>query len=203
MPWKNTGLRKRGTCASDKMQSDGAIVKELPELVTNAVVAVSKWVCLYDVLSLSPTTFFLDCLCRTLQTTFLLRVCIDHAKSMYWSEGYTFRGKAPRLAPAQLIAEHFLFAKRQRFFFFLRTWLHQSPFPHCCPFVLSLVNLGVTVIFYSLVVSVWTIIRDALLVGLATLGVTYAVFRAGKYIYVRRKVSDNIKRYPWHGWKCW
>ena len=65
-------------------------------------------------------------------------------------------------------------------------------------FALSLlkVNLGVTVNFYSLVVSVWTIIRDALLVGLATLGVTYAVFRAGKYIYVRRKVSDNNKRCP-------
>ena len=65
-------------------------------------------------------------------------------------------------------------------------------------FALSLfkVNLGVTMISYSLVVSVWTIIRDALLVGLATLGVTYAVFRAGKYIYVRRKVSDNNKQYP-------
>ena len=31
-------------------------------------------------------------------------------------------------------------------------------------------------------------IRDALLVGLVTLGATYAVYRTGKYIYVKRKV---------------
>ena len=32
-------------------------------------------------------------------------------------------------------------------------------------------------------------IRDVLLVGLATLSATYAVYRTGKYIYVKRKVS--------------
>ena len=169
MPWKNTGLRKRGTCASDKMQSDWAIVKELPELVTNAVVAVSKWECLYDVLCLSTPFFVLR-----LQN-FANDLFIDIA--IY--EGQPFFCFSTHLAAPVTISTLLSFC-----------------------FVL-LVNLGVTVIFYSLVVSVWTIIRDALLVGLATLGVTYAVFRAGKYIYVRRKVSDNIKRYPWHGWKCW
>jgi len=37
--------------------------------------------------------------------------------------------------------------------------------------------------------AVVAVSKDALLVGLTTLGVTYAVFRAGKYIYVRRKVG--------------
>ena len=31
-------------------------------------------------------------------------------------------------------------------------------------------------------------IRDALLVGLVTLGATYAVYRTGKYIYVKQRV---------------
>ena len=144
------------------MQSDGAIVKELPELVTNAAVAVSKWECLYDVLFLIPHHLFFI------------------ASAEPWKQPFYLRK-----------ATIFLFSTH------LAAPVSISTLLSFC-FVL-LVNLGVTVIFYSLVVSVWTIIRDALLVGLATLGVTYAVFRAGKYIYVRRKVSDNIKRYPWHG----
>ena len=41
-------------------------------------------------------------------------------------------------------------------------------------------------------------IRDALLVGLVTLGATYAVYRTGKYIYVKQKVRTfllGVKKY--------
>ena len=41
-------------------------------------------------------------------------------------------------------------------------------------------------------------IRDALLVGLVTLGATYAVYRTGKYIYVKQRVRTfllGVKKY--------
>ena len=65
------------------------------------------------------------------------------------------------------------------------SWLDYSPVFRTISFSLQ----DVISIFCSLVESVWMLfIRDALLVGLVTLGATYAVYRTGKFIYVKRKV---------------
>ena len=54
---------------------------------------------------------------------------------------------------------------------------------------ISFCQRDVISIFCSLLESVWMLfIRDALLVGLVTLGATYAVYRTGKYIYVKQRV---------------